>query len=68
MLAKRSYAAPPESICLPSAMQKRSVREELYRAFVTRAGDTNAPLIGKILKLRREQVLSARREKRHVRD
>jgi hypothetical protein len=32
------------------------VREQLYRAFVTRAGESNAPLIDKVLTLRREQA------------
>ena len=37
-------------------VKKRSVREELYRAFVTRAGDENAPLLRQILQLRAEQA------------
>jgi Zn-dependent oligopeptidase len=32
------------------------VRESLYRAFVTRAGEANAPLIVEILRLREEQA------------
>ena len=43
---------------LPSMkfLKKRSVREQLYRAFVTRAGDENAPLISEILELRQKQA------------
>ena len=37
-------------------IQKRSVREQLYRAFVSRAGGANEPLIRQILALRREQA------------
>ena len=37
-------------------LKDRSVRESLYRAFVTRAGDINAPLITEILTLRQEQA------------
>jgi len=33
-----------------------AVREKLYRAFVTRAGEANEPLIGKILSLKQEQA------------
>merc|ERR1719238_2024582 len=33
-----------------------SVREQLYRAFVTRAGDANEPLIGEILSLKMAQA------------
>merc|ERR1719424_2240220 len=36
--------------------QKRSVREQLYRAFVSRAGGANEPLIRQILTLRKEQA------------
>jgi len=32
------------------------VREKLYRAFVTRAGAVNEPLINKILTLKRDQA------------
>lgn len=50
-LSPSSSSRPPLGL-----LQKRSVREQLYRAFVTRAGETNAPLIDKILTLRREQA------------
>jgi oligopeptidase A len=40
--------------------KKRSVRETLYRAFVTRAGDENAPLISRILQIKQEQCAHAR--------
>lgn len=43
---------------LPSMkfLTKRSVREQLYRAFVKRADEENAPLITRILELRQEQA------------
>jgi len=43
---------------LPSLkfIKDRAVREKLYRAFVTRAGDVNEQLISKILTLRRQQA------------
>lgn len=37
-------------------IKNRSVREKLYRAFVTRAGGANEPLIRRILTLRKEQA------------
>jgi oligopeptidase A len=37
-------------------IKNRGVREKLYRAFVTRAGEENEPLIRKILTLRAEQA------------
>jgi len=37
-------------------LRDRSVREALYRAFVTRAGEVNAPLIRQILQIKQEQA------------
>lgn len=37
-------------------IKDRGVREQLYRAFVTRAGDVNEPLIKEILTLRKSQA------------
>ena len=37
-------------------IKDRSVREQLYRAFVTRAGEANEPLIDQILALKQEQA------------
>jgi len=37
-------------------IENRQVRETLYRAFVTRAGDVNEPLITKLLTLRKAQA------------
>mmetsp|Transcript_83011 Transcript_83011/g.165735 ORF Transcript_83011/g.165735 Transcript_83011/m.165735 type:complete len:734 (-) Transcript_83011:366-2567(-) len=37
-------------------IKDRSVREQLYRAFVTRAGEENEPLIRKILSLKQDQA------------
>ena len=37
-------------------LKSRGVRETLYRSFVTRAGEENAPLISRILELRKEQA------------
>ena len=43
---------------LPSMkfVKDRAVREQLYRAFVTRAGEENAPLIKQILTLKQKQA------------
>merc|ERR1719440_111609 len=37
-------------------LKARPVREQLYRAFVTRAGESNAPLLQEILALKRQQA------------
>ena len=37
-------------------LKDRSVREELYRAFVTRAGEENTPLLTQILGLKKQQA------------
>mmetsp|Transcript_50391 Transcript_50391/g.114382 ORF Transcript_50391/g.114382 Transcript_50391/m.114382 type:complete len:756 (-) Transcript_50391:245-2512(-) len=37
-------------------LESSKVREELYRAFISRAGEENAPLISEILQLRAEQA------------
>ena len=37
-------------------IKNRAVREKLFRKYVTRAGDENAPLIARILQLREEQA------------
>jgi len=37
-------------------LKDRAVREQLYRAFVSRAGEANAPLIAEILQLREQQA------------
>lgn len=37
-------------------LKSSSIREKLYRAFVTRAGEANEPIITEILKLRKEQA------------
>ena len=37
-------------------LKSRDVRQALYTAFVTRAGDANEPLIRRILALKKEQA------------
>jgi hypothetical protein len=37
-------------------LKSNTVREQLYRAFVTRAGDANAPLLDQILRLKQQQA------------
>ena len=37
-------------------LRSRAVRQKLYSAFVTRAGEENEPLIRRILALKRQQA------------
>jgi len=47
----------PSYLPAMKSVEKRSVREALYRAMVTRAGETNAPLVRQILALKKEQAV-----------
>lgn len=46
----------PSYLPVMKHLKSNAVREQLYRAFVTRAGDANAPLLDQILSLKQQQA------------